>query len=868
MGTYGTIFAKARELANEGKPLDQAMREAWRFFYSSAPVVHIDAEGNRIPVANPTGAQMQQALNNYLPTMNKMARYTAPVFSPAIMEQRYAYSVECMEAMQTIIKEHVQRAVIFDETAKRLFGDDFGDQIRDKVHPRRWFEQLMQAGDTPEAKAHNELVVSLVMLGEAYARNDRETGNALFRKARLNYYENTAGLDHDAAVREVTREESEGLQRLVVLTEEAMAHNPTLEQADAARDAILSGAARNEPGGLERAYRTIMNPGSGIAWNISNACDDFASFGLNIDKSRFRHYEMNSTATHDCVVQHVANPFYAILDAADLINAGASGLPKRKGEPDQFNAVQSYGGDLFNGLYQARKDFMAKSALRFGMTEKNGGGVRNQPNDIDIFTDRKGRTVILVGDPIGDLSEGLIFNAHTDIPGRLFNGSDYSGSVKDLIKESTAHDNFMRSSGQYRDLKRALGAIPKEIPDQLTVEETNELERKFTELKRAAEAYLKRKDDQFKDRGTREGKDPYEKARYAFGRHALDFAEEMIPRAKFVREHIQTMEQVLAVEAENVQNPIPGDENLPPYARKLKNEQDERERKEREAKEEQERTEKQERIVAGTTLDLAMDQMNNAMNESSMSESSEELIGGRAITDAEKNLKNDDMPVEGELLELFTLEAKQAYADALEAGDDVRIKACAADVLAASAAKEFIEQCKKTDPDLADRFLEAADSGEISRNAEGYVTVVGGKVRDLVDGIKMTPKFEELLSKAAPADPEKFGKALPKTAVTVGKTAVLSVQEAQRQREDLEREQANLDALDRVIPRNNSISSIEAMGGNEFDRSSNVESQSFLKEGNSPAKIDLKAPAAGGQPNGGEKQKIKEQPKVKGGPNI
>ena len=78
MGTYGTLFAKARELTSEGMSLDQAMRAAWRFLYSTAPVVHKDAEGNRIPVANPTGAQMQQALNDYLPTLNKMARYTVP----------------------------------------------------------------------------------------------------------------------------------------------------------------------------------------------------------------------------------------------------------------------------------------------------------------------------------------------------------------------------------------------------------------------------------------------------------------------------------------------------------------------------------------------------------------------------------------------------------------------------------------------------------------------------------------------------------------------------------------------------------------------------------------------------------------------
>lgn len=52
----------------------------------------------------------------------------------------------------------------------------------------------------------------------------------------------------------------------------------------------------------------------------------------------------------------------------------------------------------------------------------------------------------------------------------------------------------------------------------------------------------------------------------------------------------------------------------------------------------------------------------------------------------------------------------------------------------------------------------------------------------------MTPKFDDLLDKAKPADPDKFGMALKKTAKTVGKNAVLSVQEAMKQNKE-EKEQ-------------------------------------------------------------------------------
>ena len=883
MGTYGTLFAKARELANEGMPLDQAMAEASRFFYSSGPVVTTDAQGNRNPVDNPTGEQLQQALNEYLPTLNRMARYVVPQFSPEVMKQRYDYSVKCMEVMQQIVREHVQRAVIFDETAKQLFREDFGAEVLNQVHPRRWFENLLRLDDTPEAKAHNELVVSLVMLGESYARNDREAGDARFRRVRLDYYQNTMGMSQHDAELAVIDEVDYGLQKLVDLTEEAMEHNPTLEQSDAARDAILSGAAENEPGGLERAYRTIMNPGSAIAWNIANACDDFNSFGMNVNKADFRKYEMDSSSVHDCVIQHVANPFYAILDAAELVNAGASGLPPRRGDPPQNNAAQSYGGDLFNGLYQSREDYALKALPRFALTASNSAGVRNQPNDIKIYSDRKGHTVIVACDPV-DLSDGLILGNHLDMPGRLLSSAGYSDKIEELLKKSTEKDRFMRSSGQYRDLKRALNAMPKQIPDNLSVQEARELERKFADLKKAARAYLKRKDDQFAERGTTEGKDDYEKTRYAFAKAALDFTDEMDTRVKFIREHTETMEKVLAVEAEDARNPIPGDPNLPPYARKVQNEKDEIERQKlaeesEKARQESEkaRQEREAQLNAGDIIDLAMGGEEILPENDAMNESSEELIGGNGITAAEKRLRNKLMNdgeelKQGDFLKLYILESQMAYADALENGNAMQIKSCAADLLAAKAAEQFIEYGKTAAPELAERFQAAADSGVIDETIDGKIIVVNGKVKELVEGIKTLPKFEERLSKANPGDPNQFGEAIEKTAISVGKDAVLSVQAAQRVREEAEiRRQSNPmhrdmmdDSLSEEVVPDESIGLDESIG----------EGIGVLKEllaKNEAANQQPKAveqPKAEEQPKAKEPLKVEEPPKVKGGIKI
>ncbi len=821
MGTYITLLTAARNRRKEGLTIEQAMAGARRSFALTGLVVERDPEGNAVnPVENPTGQQLQQALKDYMPLLKQYAQdYVSPEFTPEEMEQRYTYSKKCMTVLEKLVEEHIQRDTVFKDTAKRLFGEYVGS----RVDQRRWIEQLMHLDNTPEAERHNEEVVALAMLGEAYGKRDGPAGEERFRQARRE----RCAKDHpewDAARinAEVNRELSGAMNRLMDLTESAMRNNPSLAEADVARDAILSGTAETSyPGGLEGAYRKLINPGSTISWNISNTCDDFRYFGAELTKEeqkrRFRPYEMNSCSTHGNVVEHVANPFYAVLDAAGLVNSGAVGLPKHNGEADFFNAAQSFGEDTVNGLLASCNDIKWRVLPRFALTSSDSKGVRGMANEIGIYSNGNGRTVIIVSDPLS-LDNGLRADPHTDMPGRLLNATGYSQKITDFLQESTRNDRFMHSSGKYRDLKRALRAMPREIPDNLSVEEARKLERCLTNLNKAADAYIQRKNDQYEERGADiegrdpyTGKDPYEQARYAFGKSVQEYAGEIKKHVKLIREHTETMANVLAAE----------------------------------------RREKKAQISAGKVIDSvmaeakagnhAMNEENNLIRNDGMDEAAEELIGDHAITEAEQHLKSNAQE-EAKLrevrpLDVYILEAQQAYADALMDGDAREIKSCAATLLAAKAVEEFIRYGEKVDAEMARRFKAAADSGRVENlNAkEKDIVVVDGKVQKLVDGIKMTPKFEELLDGAAPDDPNTFGEKITTTAAAVGRNAVLCVQAAMKLRNG-----AN-----------------KGVGGEPIGPN-NIK----------PVKANDLGKAGPGGPAGQEPPKKQKPPKVKGGPSI
>lgn len=633
-GTYGVLHDKLRKLmfgvlkpGEKRLTLDEAAARILRDYEAQGPAPLTQGpEGPQQPVP-PLQDQLQGSLNQLLPLIQDKAQrmnqsYTHTL-TPEQMEQRYLHSQRCRKVMMKLIKESVQRDIVFQETAKQLFGDNpFDQKVKEgqtppKLGQRRWMEQLMRLENTDEARYHNEEVISLVMLGEytskAAAKSsglDPEEGRRKFRAARYKHYLDDLKLTEEEANRRADDDLSKSARRLAELTLRLMnEHCCTPEEADQARDAILTGAAENNgPDGLERAYRTIMNPGNTVAWNVKNEFKDLNEFGAGYTAADyqqvFRPYEMASDSAQSAVAEFVANPYYAVLDGAKLANALVTGLSRNPKERE--GPLVDFGGNVNIGLTASREDIKLRTLARFGFEPGDDRALNNQPDHISVCSNGE-RSVIFVGEPMS-LEGGLRAPLNVDNPGQLIN-NNFDQWVSKLQAGSVKKDQFLRSSAEYRAMKRALNDVSRvRIPDNGDPARLDELEQKLTVLKTATDAYIARKDRQFQGRGVREGKNLYEKTRYQAAKDIDTFVNQMTLRIGYIRQHQTTVAQVLEQEQyaaeeqaeRNLQNDMPqnngqqnnvaqnnGQQNAPAVD-ELKNEEPKKEEpKEEEPKEEE-----------------------------------------------------------------------------------------------------------------------------------------------------------------------------------------------------------------------------------------------------------------------------------------
>lgn len=440
-------------------PLDEAMKKLRQKMEDDGP------DRNHLPEAleefRKKRAGMGGSPENFHPSYEK---------NPEEMQRRYDYSVQCREALLKCFETRIKQYQLWDQLAQGL-------PVQPRAGTHRWRERLLRLDDTPESRLHNERLVMLSALIDG--KVDEQT----FKDQRYQAYRG-AGKSRSEA-RRLAREEFEnpGDCLLEMLKDRVNETNAKMPQIKTAMTDILNGTAPD----LDAAYRVIEDDG---IYLMMNAADAVAELRSSLRNYAAREKDITKLVkewdTIGCTVQttqeaaeDVANPNYSYLDPRELQKANVGRLALDQDDPL----------GIYINTYRATMD---KEEL-YSMPVLKKYGFAESPNenfessDIMVYH-QKGKALIFPVESTEWKDGTLQFNINEKAPGRLVD--------KDLTQELENYQAEYNKLGvnaaaPMAAVGKALAALKgAQLGDNPTDEVHSSFTEKFSNLKKASEAYL------------------------------------------------------------------------------------------------------------------------------------------------------------------------------------------------------------------------------------------------------------------------------------------------------------------------------------------------------------------------------------------
>ena len=326
MGLYKAVKDQLRNLTkydengNPGMSMDRAI-EAVRAEMERAdpdpehPEIKMKELWNQLVLNNPHLQNMQPKV----------------FANPEEMRRRLEYSRKCRDAMLKAIAKQAQRSVEFERLAVEMFGANSG------VSEKRWIENLIQLPeeepDETKRRLHNEEVVAVTALCEGLPQPDPK---AAFKERRRNTYINDYHLSPEEAESRAQHDLEYGAARLLdFATEEVNKYYGKEAEMIALSNSVIDGTAGEREGALEEAYNHFCSPGNQLMFDALDIKSNLVYFGLEsraeeLDIMQKKWEKSSFTVPMEMAIM-VANPFYALLDPAELemLNATGGMAPKK-----------------------------------------------------------------------------------------------------------------------------------------------------------------------------------------------------------------------------------------------------------------------------------------------------------------------------------------------------------------------------------------------------------------------------------------------------------------------------------------------------------------------------------------------------------
>lgn len=401
MGLYKSIKDQLHNLTmydengNPGMPMDLAIET-------------VKAEMDKTD-PNPEHPEiMMRELWNQLTLNNPHLKNIQPkvLANPDEMRKRIEYCGKCRDAMLKAIARQTQRIVEFERLATEMYGPNSG------VNQKRWIENLIQLPeeepDETKRRLHNEEVVAVTALVERLPQPDPK---AAFRQRRLNTYLNDYHLSPEEAESRAQHDLEYGAARLLDFAlEEVNKYYGREAEMIALSNSIIDGSAADKEGALEEAYNHFCSPGNQLMFDALDIKSNLVLFGLESREEELdimqKNWEKSSFSVPMAMANMVANPFYSLLDPAELEMLNATG-----GMPPKRVTVTDENGKPFLKW----KEEIITDANGNPLTDDKGNVILDKNGELP-----KRRTAVPVEIDDNDLDEIVLENGNPvkDISGR------------------------------------------------------------------------------------------------------------------------------------------------------------------------------------------------------------------------------------------------------------------------------------------------------------------------------------------------------------------------------------------------------------------------------------------------------------------
>ncbi len=530
-------------------------------------------------------SEFWEALKNEYPNLPEKPRFDG---KNEEIKQRMKRITLYRDALLAALIENGKKDLIFQQTARQLFPDKKNLELT----KNRYLHRLMQipAKDAdPEiikkCQSHNEKVVMLSALLKKDITVDQ------FRQMQRDRYKK-AGLDEDAAQEAASKDVTNAPQDFFDLFDTVVRQGKEYDaEIPDLTEKALSGNLDQD--GLKQAFQKIFYDSSQLRFVALDFTGDLENLMqvVNVHSDQFNR-DKNAEYVAQCqneaamlqtcqnVVCISTNPYYAILDPVQMIDAGVLGLKENSSielvPEDNYSYNVSFVTDFVDILSQnifQTGEFLKRYQLEDAAENPFPGG-----RTFHAFADNRKKRALICEREEFSLDHGYKFKMKvTDRPGAYVR-EGFAEKVEALnAKGGTLTYGWHGSSRQFDEMLASLERLKKvSLDNDATDALLNNMQRSLENVKAKTNLYLERKRPKRKRRGGR-GKNKYEEDRWQFANDLYEFVDEKLKQIENVRWHKTTVNAVEQEERQQAAAEVNPDnlivnENIPQNENKGNNE--------------------------------------------------------------------------------------------------------------------------------------------------------------------------------------------------------------------------------------------------------------------------------------------------------